>query len=380
MEHFESGLGYDPIATFLGKVVVEDPNENARYDVPRSVDGLRTLSRIYAWASVLELSASLLASDDDAQEGNTNDSGLQPEERLQVAAWRAVALLQTRQEERAADMLRQLGDLSDDNLALFFEAHSELYPGRAGSFVPFLLKAVAADAAARLSHDAIEHVYALKRKCSAAAAASASAAAGSSQSEAEAQLWRAREAQLLSTLAVLHGRAGQHDAAVDVARELVRQQGTTARALYVYARVLLGVGDVTGARRAVTRAAALCDDTPGLRLAHEAMLLAADGRFEDAAARYDAAAHLAPEMSALAANNAAICLLHLGRCDEALDRLENCLRQDPVNALDEGVVVNLATLYELTSPDTAKSKKATLKKLASKYARQGFDLDVITIN
>jgi len=353
------GLGYDPVATFLGKPVKTDEEIAASLQVPRSVVGLRELSRTYAWASVLELSASLLASVDD-NDGDS-DEQIDVNERMEVAAWRGLALLQTRQEERAADMLRTLdADLNDESR-------------EAQQHVPFFLKAVIADANARLAPEQIEHVYDLKRQCGTEARAS--------KDDKMRKLWTAREGQLLSVLAVLHSRSGQHDSAVDVARELVRQQGHTARALYVYARVLLGIGDVTGARNAVARASQRPDDDPPLRLSHEAMLLAAEGRYEEAAARYDASAHLCKEGNvwAFAANNAAICLLHLGKCDEAVAKLETCLRRDPEIALDEGIVVNTATLYDLTSPDAASKKKKVLKSLASKYARQGFNLDVISV-
>ena len=339
-----SSLGYDPVATFLGKPVSskDDTSPSAETSrVERSVAGLRELAASYSWASVLELSASLLALDDDEQT-------LTPREVQECAAWRCIALLQTRQDDRAHDMLRVYQvDVKDE-------------------LTPFILRIAAADAAARVSPEQIEALYDLLPSCT-----------GQPQ----------RIALVHSVLSVAHARAGQHDAAIDAARACVRAQGGTARALYMYARVLLGVGDVHGAKLALARAGTRSDDSAALRLAHEALLLAAESRFEQAAMRFDAAAHLADQkdatpyernISAFAANNAAICLLHLGRCDEALAKLESCLRADPKMALDEGVVVNLATLYDLTSPDSASAKKGVLKALASRYARQGFDLDVIS--
>ncbi len=336
-------LGYDPVATFLGKpVTADDPNTSVETSrVERSVGGLRELARSYAWASVLELSASLLAHDDD-------ERTMSAKEVQECAAWRCIALLQTRQDDRAHDMLRAYEvEVSDEE-------------------TPFLLRIAAADAAARVSPERIEALYEILPSC-----------------EGQPQ----RIALVHSALSVAHARVGQHDAAVDAARACVHAQGGTARALYMYARVLLGVGDVQGARMAIARAGTRADDSASLRLAHEALLLAAEARFEEAAMRFDAAAHLADHKDAtayernitvFAANNAAICLLHLGRCDEALTKLESCLRSNPKMALDEGVVVNVATLYDLTAPDSAPAKKGVLKALASKYARQGFDLDVIS--
>ncbi len=400
----EPRFGFDPVAAFLGdreraKSLAEERDsifELSADSVPRSIAGLYQLSRSYAWAAVLDLATSLLSQDDDIrgevaaidQSSGENDqkadrkstlTGLLPHERLECAAYRSLALFQTRQVERAAVTISKLGDLSEENESYLYESFPELYPassGLSGSFVPFSLRALSVEIRLQADPDAIEDLYVLRRDCVARAA--------EATDEPETRLWRAREAQTLSSLALAHLRAEQHDSAADIARALVAQQGGSARALYMYARVLLHVGDMRGAREVLARADARPDGTPALRLVHEGLALAANCAFLEAATKYDAAVQLCEggdtEMQmlwAFASNNSAICLLHIGRLAEAIEKLEECVRENPRVALDEGIVLNIATLYDLAFPDSAAEKKAVLKSLASKYGRQGFDLNVI---
>jgi len=58
---------------------------------------------------------------------------------------------------------------------------------------------------------------------------------------------------------------------------------------------------------------------------------------------------------------------------------EETIRADPIAALDEGLVFNLCTLYDLSQPDRAKAKKVILRKLAARFGRQGFNMEAITI-
>lgn len=65
-------------------------------------------------------------------------------------------------------------------------------------------------------------------------------------------------------------------------------------------------------------------------------------------------------------NNAAVCLLYLGRLKDSLRQLEALVRQDPAHCLHESVLFNLTTMYELESSRSAQKKQALLEAVASK--------------
>ena len=68
----------------------------------------------------------------------------------------------------------------------------------------------------------------------------------------------------------------------------------------------------------------------------------------------------------------AVCLIYLGRLREALGVLESLVRGRPQTALQDGIVFNLATLYELESSKSVEKKKEVLKLVAT-HKGDGFN-------
>ena len=69
----------------------------------------------------------------------------------------------------------------------------------------------------------------------------------------------------------------------------------------------------------------------------------------------------------------AVCSLYMGRLKEALSTLENLVHSDPTRYLQEGILFNLCTLYELES-SRAINKKQALLDLVSKHKGNGFNV------
>lgn len=368
----------DPVtAFFLGRPLPPSTTQSNRHE--RSVKGLRELARDYAWGGVLELATSILADDDDAADAASSVAAISlaeqpvpdascsrpslilPHERLLCEAYRGLALVQTRMVDRAALSLEALGSLSPENPKYRHESYPDLYPNSArGSFVPFELRAVSIEIRVRRGDaTSIADCYKLKAQ------------------------FPQHKLYLMSALIGYHLRAQQHDTAVDLAHDLVSHQESSARSLYLYGRILLHVGDVTEARRAFCTADSLDDSTDELRHVHRALTLSTLGEHVRALAENDIAIRAqggygggSRHIRVLAHCNASICLMQLGRLSDAIKRLQDCLREDPETALDEGLVFNLCTMYDLAYPDEAAEKKTVLNGVAARYGRQGFNLDL----
>lgn len=65
-------------------------------------------------------------------------------------------------------------------------------------------------------------------------------------------------------------------------------------------------------------------------------------------------------------NNAAVCLLYLGKLKDSLRQLEAMVQQDPRHYLHESVLFNLTTMYELESSRSMQKKQSLLEAVASK--------------
>ena len=76
-------------------------------------------------------------------------------------------------------------------------------------------------------------------------------------------------------------------------------------------------------------------------------------------------------IASIAANNAAICSLHVGDTLSAIDVIEQTLNVDPSRRMNAEVVRNLSILYSLVfSPATASAKQAALQRSVSRPASE----------
>ena len=79
-----------------------------------------------------------------------------------------------------------------------------------------------------------------------------------------------------------------------------------------------------------------------------------------------------------AINNLVVCLLYTGKLKEALVRLETLVHKNPEHYLQQGILFNLCTLYELES-SFAMQKKQKLLQLVTQYKGNGFNTSCLKI-
>ena len=79
-----------------------------------------------------------------------------------------------------------------------------------------------------------------------------------------------------------------------------------------------------------------------------------------------------------ACNNAAVCLLFMGKVKEASDILETMVCQAPERTLHEEILLNLTTVYELET-SRALQKKHKLLDLVSKHKGDGFNVQCLKL-
>jgi lipoprotein NlpI len=107
------------------------------------------------------------------------------------------------------------------------------------------------------------------------------------------------------------------------------------------------------------------------------MALAMD-QFSIATEHFQAVLEIEPT-NFIAANNKAICLLYTCDLTGAINLLEELIRKDPEHNLNETVVFNLCTLFDLKSDNSAEKKKGIMN-LVGKFASDSFDFSVFKLN
>lgn len=71
----------------------------------------------------------------------------------------------------------------------------------------------------------------------------------------------------------------------------------------------------------------------------------------------------------IAVNNYAVCSVFLKKVNIAMRKLECVIQNSPVQNMNDAVVFNLCTLYDLSfSPDISTNKKKVLQHIASMYS------------
>mmetsp|Transcript_339 Transcript_339/g.770 ORF Transcript_339/g.770 Transcript_339/m.770 type:complete len:150 (+) Transcript_339:377-826(+) len=114
-----------------------------------------------------------------------------------------------------------------------------------------------------------------------------------------------------------------------------------------------------------------------LLLMNRAYLALSAQQFPVAADYFDRVLQVDPD-NLVAANNRAVCWLFTCELGRAIQSLEHVVRRDPARNLNNTLVFNLCTLYDLRSENSVRDKKY-LMQLAARYGSDAFDPSVLKL-
>ncbi|XP_035129222.1 trafficking protein particle complex subunit 12 isoform X3 [Callithrix jacchus] len=135
-------------------------------------------------------------------------------------------------------------------------------------------------------------------------------------------------------------------------------------------RIALQIGDIKTAEKYFQDVEKVTQKLDGLQgkimvLMNRAFLYLGQNNFAEAHRFFTEILRMDPA-NAVANNNAAVCLLYLGKLKDSLRQLEAMVQQDPRHYLHESVLFNLTTMYELESSRSMQKKQSLLEAVASK--------------
>ncbi|WOL15058.1 hypothetical protein Cni_G23839 [Canna indica] len=349
-------------AGYIQTTTVSDPllsSPTSALDLPFDVPSLLALARRGQWRAVL-----------DAVAAARRGSGLHPHHHLVCLALSVLSLSKLRRFSDAAAEIDAL-DAPFDSSRFRFEAYPSTYPGRSGSMIPFALRFLHADLPQRLGSRSVtvDRLYALLDLVQSKIREETTGASN--------ELWRRRQGFLLAALCGNHFVHREFEVALALVRQLLERDPSDPMLLSRLGYVQLQIGDLTGAKASFARLESLHPE--GERTVELKNLVGRNRALEFIVAKnYTAAVREYEECierdaaDVVALNNKALCLMYSRDLSDSIKVLEGALERVPTAALNEILVVNLCSMYELAYVSHGDVKKS-LSNWIAQVAPDDFD-------
>ncbi|CAK9256119.1 unnamed protein product [Sphagnum jensenii] len=327
------------------------------YQTTSNVTRLRKLARQGAWRTLVE----------KVKDAKKRGALAMPDEEVTYGTYHLLALMKLRSYGAAADELAALGDLDSPHYQ--YEQHPLLYPGKSGSMVPFALRCMHAELPHRTGQTSttMERLYALLAHCNSRVTAVKPLL-----------VWMRRKEAVIYNLVSHHLHQKQFVVALQWLNQLLARTPTDGNLLSKVGYVQLQLGDIEGAQLTFSKVEALLSDPPSDTLLinlvgrNRGLLHFAEKQYSKAFDEFNAVLGRDPT-DAVSANNKALCLMYSRELLGATQVLEDCLQTSPQSTLNETVVLNLCSMYELTSINSSDAKR-TLSTWLLNHAPDDFDL------
>ncbi|KAK6924118.1 hypothetical protein RJ641_010318 [Dillenia turbinata] len=300
-----------------------------------------------------------------------------PHEHLTYATFNILALSKLRRFSEAASELSSLDDLNSS--IYHFETYPQHYPNRTGSFVPFSLRFLHADIPSKLGNrnETLDRLYLLLDFVRTKLDEKMNQKLVNSVNE-----WRRREIFVMNCLIGHHLSHKEFSVTLKLVTELIRRDSDDVIMLSKLGYIQMQLGDLDGSKRSFDLVEELIKAGKGGALWSEVQLRNLVSRnkaleylvakdYVSAVREYDECVER-DGSDIVAINNKALSLMYLRDLADSVKVLESSLESVPTVALNETLVVNLCSMYELAyvnHPDI----KRTLSKWIARVAPDDFD-------
>ncbi|KAG0565064.1 hypothetical protein KC19_8G160700 [Ceratodon purpureus] len=189
--------------------------------------------------------------------------------------------------------------------------------------------------------------------------------------------WMRRKESIVYALVGHHLFQKQYIVALQWMNQLLARSPTDADLLSKVGYVQLQLGDLGGAQQTFSKVEALLTDTTDEKLLNltgrnRGLLHFAEKQYTKAFNEFTAVLSRSPH-DMVSANNKALCLMYQRELLGATAVLEDSLQSSPRSTLNETMVLNLCSMYELASMNSVESKR-TLSAWLLNHAPDDFDL------
>ncbi|XP_054136252.1 trafficking protein particle complex subunit 12 isoform X2 [Melozone crissalis] len=368
----------DLMLRFLGEQAAVKRQVLNANSVEQSFVGLKQLISSKNWRAAVDLCGRLLTAHGQGYKksglpaSHTTDS-------LQLWFVRLALLVKLDLFQNAEMEFEPFGNL--DQPDLYYEYYPNVYPGRKGSMVPFSMRILHAELPQYLGNpqESLDRLHSMKIICTkilenlerGLAEDGSMTNITQENRQASVQLWRSRLGRVMYSMANCLLMMKDYVLAVEAYHSVIKYYPQQEpQLLSGIGRIFLQIGDIKTAEKYFQDVEKVTHKLDGLQsqimvLMNRAFLHLGQNNFAEAHRFFTEILRI-DSSNAVANNNAAVCLLYLGKLKDSLRQLEGMVQQDPQHYLHESVLFNLTTMYELESSRSMQKKQALLEAVAVK--------------
>ncbi|XVE86736.1 hypothetical protein DITRI_Ditri18aG0057600 [Diplodiscus trichospermus] len=302
-----------------------------------------------------------------------------PHDHLIYLSYNVLALSKLR---RFADASNELDSLHDFNSHHYkYETYPQLYPNRSGSMVPFSLRFMHAQLPIKLGNrqEGLDRFYFLLNFISQKIKEKES-----NNLQESVKIWKRRENSVLNCLIGHHLGNKEFNVCLDLIKDLIKHDYLDPVLISKLGYIQMQVGDLEGAKISFSRVETMLNEGKNdgysfltevafrnLVSRNKALVYLVGKDYVSAVREYEECIER-DHTDVVAINNKALCLMYLRDLSDSIKVLENGLERVPTRALNETLVINLCSMYELAYVNHSEIKR-TLSNWIARVAPDDFD-------
>ncbi|CAI8598257.1 unnamed protein product [Vicia faba] len=297
-----------------------------------------------------------------------------PHDHLTYLAFNALAFTKLRRFNEASSELDSVEDLESSHYQ--YETYPKIYPNRVGSMVPFSLRWLHALIPIKLGQrqQGIDRLYGLldfvREKIH---------TKENNNLTDSVRVWRKREVFVVNCIIGHHLSHKEFGVCLSLMKSLLSRDSTDPYLISQLGYIQLQTGDLEGAKASFLKAEVDGKNNGSLSEVefmnlvnrNKALVYMVGKDYVSAVREYEECI-VRDHSDIVAFNNKALCLMYLRDLSDSIKVLENALERVPTVALNETLVVNLCSMYELAYVNHSDIKR-TLSSWIARVAPDDFD-------
>ncbi|XP_031842237.1 trafficking protein particle complex subunit 12 [Nomia melanderi] len=373
---------------FLGEDENIHRNVLTASDVTQDERGLRNLIQAGCYKAAINLSGKLLAVYAQGY-GKINQPSKHTPHSLQLWYTRLALLAKLRHIDVLENESKPFGNL--DKPDMYFTFYPDLYGTRPGSMASFSFRLLLAEIPLYCGKpkQALDNLYKVLATVNQIIVNFNTGFSGDGsritvnavEQEDAVRLWKGRRSRVLISIINCAVNMKNYILAIDILEQLCDSPDWFPEQLDALkssiGRLHLFLGDVATAEKLLIKEHKQ-DHTPTVREWMDKGLMAvARNSFQEAYNCFKAAATLDPSNIALI-NNMAVCLLYTGQLKESVRLYESAIKENPVKSLQEPILLNVCSAYELHTTHCEQPKLHLLRQL-NRYKGDAVDIQCLKL-